>query len=91
MSAVHRVDDIWSMDAARFFRLAWRLPCYRGAMRERAIAERREQDEAPQAAPVRAAAPERAAQARPRADTKTAPVTRDALNDPVLSKVFSFG
>lgn len=54
MSAIHRVDDIWSMPARRFFPLAWRLPAYEGVMRARALAEEREsrpaQTQAPQAA-----------------------------------------
>ena len=33
LSAVHRIDDIWTMEAGRFFRLAWRLPAYQGVMR----------------------------------------------------------
>ncbi len=33
MSAFHRIDDIYSMEAARFFRLATRLPAYKGVMR----------------------------------------------------------
>jgi hypothetical protein len=37
MSAVHRVDDIWSMDGPRFFRLAWRLAAYQGCMRDHAV------------------------------------------------------
>lgn len=39
LSAVHRVDDMWQMDGPRFFRLAHRLPAYRGVMRMRAEAE----------------------------------------------------
>lgn len=33
MSAIHRVDDMWSMEAGKFFRLARRLPAYQGVMR----------------------------------------------------------
>lgn len=33
MSAIHRIDDIWSMEAGRFFRFARRLPAYQGVMR----------------------------------------------------------
>lgn len=36
MSAIHRIDDMWSMEAGRFFRFAFRLPAYKGAMRARA-------------------------------------------------------
>lgn len=28
----HRIDDMWEIDAARFFRLARRLPAYGGAV-----------------------------------------------------------
>lgn len=43
MSAFHRIDDIWSMEAGRFFRLAYRLPAYQGAMRARAETQFAEQ------------------------------------------------
>ena len=36
LSAIHGIDDMWSMDGPRFFRFAWRLPAYQGAMRARA-------------------------------------------------------
>lgn len=38
-SAIHRIDDIWSMDGPKFFRFAQRLPAYKGAMRMRAEAQ----------------------------------------------------
>lgn len=84
MSAVHRVDDIWSMPAARFFAFAWRLPCYRGAMRERVMKEQRERDGAPQA---RQPSPGR----RPAPARNAGPVTEAALSDPVMGKILSFG
>lgn len=43
LSAIHRIDDMWSMEAGRFFRFARRLPAYKGAMR--AVAERLVRDE----------------------------------------------
>lgn len=86
MSAVHRVDDIWSMPSARFFRLAWRLPAYRGVMRERALTAQRDQEQAPQQ-PARPAA--QAPRRTPARDTQ--PVTEAVLTDPVMSKIFSFG
>lgn len=43
MSAIHRVEDIWSMEAGKFFRYARRLPAYQGIMRS--IAERQAQQE----------------------------------------------
>jgi hypothetical protein len=86
MSAIHRVDDIWSMPAAKFFRFAWRLPCYRGAMRERALAEQHGQEQG-SAAPVR-----QATQPAPRAaPSHSTPVTKQAMSDPVMSKIFDFG
>jgi hypothetical protein len=38
LSAIHRIEDMWGMEAGRFFRFAHRLPAYKGAMR--AVAER---------------------------------------------------
>jgi hypothetical protein len=85
MSVFHRVDDIWSMPAAKFFAFAWRLPHYRGVMRERVLAEqrdsssRRPQQQRPatrQASPARQAPP-----------PATPAVVR---SDPVLGGVFSF-
>lgn len=35
MSAIHRVDDMSTMDGPRFFQFALRLPAYRGVMRQR--------------------------------------------------------
>ena len=43
MSAVHRIDDIWSMEAGKFFRFARRLPAYQGVMR--GIAEQQAEQE----------------------------------------------
>lgn len=37
MSAIHRIDDMWAMEAGKFFRMAQRLPAYQGVMR--AVAE----------------------------------------------------
>lgn len=34
-SAIHRVDDIYSMDGPRFFQFAARLPAYKSVMRAR--------------------------------------------------------
>jgi hypothetical protein len=33
LSAVHRIDDMWSLEAGKFFRLAHRLPAYQGVIR----------------------------------------------------------
>lgn len=85
MSAVHRVDDIETMNSARLFRLAWRLPCYRGVMRERVLSDQ-QQEQAP-AAQVRQASPS----ARPAAPSRSTPVTEAALADPVMGKIFDFG
>ena len=51
MSVFHRVDDIWSMPARKFFPLARRLHSYQGAMRERVLAEQREREGGPPAGP----------------------------------------
>jgi hypothetical protein len=85
MSAVHRIDDIWSMPSARFFRLAHRLPAYQGVMRERVLALAREQEETPRPASQPAGQPQRFPA------PAAAPVTEAALSDPVMSKIFSFG
>lgn len=87
MSAVHRVDDIYSMPAPRFFRLAWRLPHYRGVMRDRVMELQREQEDEPRAAP--APSSERRGPARKQAASPQ-PVTEAALSDPVMSKIFEF-
>jgi hypothetical protein len=87
MSAVHRVDDIYSMPAARFFRLAWRLPHYQGVIRDRVLALQREQEDEPQAT----AAPPRQQHGPVRKPTARAqPVTEAALSDPVMSRIFEF-
>lgn len=36
LSAFHRIDNMWDMNGPKFFRLAYRLPAYKGAMRARA-------------------------------------------------------
>jgi hypothetical protein len=36
MSAIHRIDNMWEMEAGRFYRFAQRLPAYKGAMRAKA-------------------------------------------------------
>lgn len=38
-SVFHRVDDIWSMPAPRFFRMAWRIAAYDGMVARRIEAE----------------------------------------------------
>lgn len=38
-SAIHRVDDIYSMDAPRFFRFAVRLTAYEGVLAARRMQE----------------------------------------------------
>lgn len=38
-SVFHRVDDIYSLDGPRFFRLALRLPAYEGVLRMRFMEE----------------------------------------------------
>lgn len=82
LSVFHRVDDMHAVAPARFFRLAWRLPHYRGALRDRAMAEEREREEAPRG---RAPQPVRS---RPAA---AQPVTEAALSDPLMGTIFDFG
>ena len=48
MSAFHRVDDIYSMDADKFFGFAKYLIHYSGAVRGEAESEQREKEEANQ-------------------------------------------
>lgn len=43
LSAIHRIDDMWAMEAGKFFRFAYRLPAYKGAMRT--VAERQAMEE----------------------------------------------
>lgn len=87
MSAVHGVRDIDELSAPMFFAWAWRLPHYRGVMRDRVLQLQREQEEAP-ASPAPAAHAPRPARA---AAASRQPVTEAALSDPVMSKIFSFG
>jgi len=87
MSAVHRVDDVRSMPAPRFFALAWRLPHYQGVMRDRVIALQREQEDDPQPGPAQGGG--RRTQARQSA-ADARPVTEAALSDPLMSKIFDF-
>jgi hypothetical protein len=88
MSAVHRVDDICSMQAARFFRLAWRLPHYRGVMRDRVLVLQQEAGDSPGRPVDQAGRPQRAVTSAQQAQAE--PVTEAALSDPVMSKIFSF-
>jgi hypothetical protein len=36
-SAIHRIDDMYALDAPTFFRLAYRLPVYQGVLRQRLL------------------------------------------------------
>jgi hypothetical protein len=84
MSAIHGIDDIWSMPAAKFFAFAWRLPHYQGAMRDWVLAEQRSGTrQAPQRPAYRAA---------PAARDEPPPATPAVVrSDPALGGVFSFG
>lgn len=86
MSAIHRIDDIWQMKPARFFQFAYRLPAYRGVMREVALAEQR--DRKPESGPV--AARPTAAPAPRAPESRDRPVTKAALHDPMFKGIFSF-
>jgi hypothetical protein len=44
LSAIHRIDNMWSMNGPRFFRFAYRLPAYQGAMRARAETQAMEEE-----------------------------------------------
>jgi hypothetical protein len=85
MSAVHRVDDIDDLPAPKFFSYAWRLPHYRGVMRDRVIALQDDQEDTGPAPAAQARQPARA----PAASSQ--PVTETALSDPMMSKIFDFG
>lgn len=75
------------MPGPRFFRMAHRMPAYRGVMRERVTALAREQEGAQQ--------PSAAAYSPAQASgggRRVVPGTRAALQaDPVMAGVFSFG
>lgn len=49
--AVYRIDDPMQMSGPRFFRLAWRLPHYQGAIRARAQEEMDDEAHAAQQGP----------------------------------------
>lgn len=87
MSAIHRVDDIWSMNGPRFFKWAWRLPYYQGVMRERKLREQQEHEEA-SPAPQQQYAPDDYAATNSR---RPKPATRVAIeHDPVLSQIIGY-
>lgn len=90
MSAVHRVDDIHSMPAARFFQLAWRLPHYRGVVRDLVLRWQQEAEEGQSAPAARPAQQQRPGPAQSR---QVEPVTEAALadEDPAIRNIFSFG
>lgn len=52
MSAFHRVDDLDTLDAARFTSLVTRLPLYDGATRNAALRDHQERAEQPPPAPA---------------------------------------
>lgn len=84
MSVFHRVDDIAALDGLRFFRLAWRLPAYEGAMRARQLREREDELAAS------ASAPAQGVSSGGRVNWN--PGTKATLQaDPSLKGVFSFG
>jgi len=51
MSVFHRVDDMYALDGPRFFRLAVRLPFYKGVIRAHVMAEIHERDGSAAAGP----------------------------------------
>jgi hypothetical protein len=86
MSALHGVDDIWSMPAARFFAFAWRLPHYQGVMRDVVLAE---QNSGRSRQPEQQRAIQRAAPSAREAPPPATPAV--VRSDPALGGVFSFG
>jgi len=52
-SAIHRIDDMLAMPAPKFFRLALRLPAYRGVMRAIVENDLRQEQERLNAAGIR--------------------------------------
>lgn len=92
MSAIHRVDEIREMPARKFFPMAWRLPAYRGVMRERALASQRAAEPQEQARPPSARQPAYAPTAYPQRERRLVPATKTALShDPAFAGIFSFG
>jgi hypothetical protein len=83
MSAIHRVDDIWSMPGRKFFAFAPRLSAYEGVIRQRALAEL--QDKQPSQSPGSPYGATRAAAA-----SRALPVTEAVLHDPAFKGIFSF-
>lgn len=52
MSVLHRIDDMWSIPADRFYRLAERLAAYPGVMQARALAEQEKERTNPTPVPL---------------------------------------
>lgn len=84
LSAFHRIDDLWSMPAPRFFKLAWRLPAYAGVMQSRALAEQQRDQPSSPAASARAPSDRRGQEINPG--------TRASLMaEPAFAGLISFG
>lgn len=60
MSVFHRIDDITELDGPTLWRLAWRLPHYRGCMRH--VVESLQSDDAAPARPQQPSQPSRVVQ-----------------------------
>lgn len=89
MSAIHGIDDIWSMNGPKFFRFAWRLAFYPGAVREWRLREQQEREEAsPSPAPQQYEPPGYAAPAgrQPKLGTRAL-----IENDQMFKGLISFG
>lgn len=84
MSAFHRVDDIESLTAERFFKLATRLYAYEGALRFRARNETEEAQGQTRQAP--STQPSASPPARPAQDGKKH--FRDITHNPELLPYF---
>lgn len=99
MSRFHRVDDIYSMDSVRFFRLANRLAYYNGAVAKKVTADLQELEASPSMSWVqpRMVSPSPTADVvlpaefQGRTDINVVPSSPQALALSPLGDLFSFG
>ena len=95
-SAIHGVRDVMLLSGPAFFRGATRLPAYRGVMRERLLAEQRDEPAQPQqSSRAQSYAPQPAIGSGPQRDAQgrdVIPATKAAIQGhPELAGIFSFG
>jgi hypothetical protein len=93
MSVLHRIDDMWSLPAARFFKLAWRLSAYPGVLHSRSVQAAPAAEEAQERSPAARAQPQQPPLERmPRPEPPRGVVTAATLPaDPLMRRIFSFG